>query len=87
LHDPDIAITLGAAYLAELERFFDGNIPQVVSAYNAGEDLARLWLSYCFSHDSAEYFTKIGYAQTRNYLAKVLSSREQYREIYAQTSN
>lgn len=81
LHDPDIAITLGAAYLAELERFFGGNTLQVIAAYNAGEDLAHLWLSYCFSQEPDEYFTKVGYRQTRNYLEKVLTSRAQYREI------
>lgn len=84
LHDPEIAITLGSAYLAELERFFAGNTLQVVAAYNAGEDLARLWLSYCFSQEPEEYFTKVGYRQTRAYLDKVFTSRAQYRDIYSE---
>lgn len=55
----------------------------MVAAYNAGEPQAQLWRSYCFSTDPAEYFSKVGFPQTRSYLAKVLSSRVQYAEIWA----
>jgi len=83
LHRPDISITLGAAYLAELADHFDGRTVQVVAAYNAGEDLARLWHAYCFSQEPEEYFSKVGFRQTRGYLEKVLTSRAQYAEIYS----
>ena len=84
LHDPEIAITLGAAYLSELDRRFDGRPLRAIAAYNAGEDQARLWQAYCFSDEPEEYLTKVGFRQTRAYLAKVGSSRARYREIYAQ---
>lgn len=83
LHDPAVAITLGAAYLAELTDRFEGNTGQVVTAYNAGEDLARLWQAYCFSQEPEEYFSKVGFRQTRGYLEKVLRSRAYYAELYA----
>lgn len=83
LHRPEVAITLGAAYLAELAEFFDGNTGQMITAYNAGEDLARLWQAYCFSQEPEEYFSKVGFRQTRNYLEKVSRSRNQYTEIYS----
>ena len=82
LHRPEISISLGAAYLAELAEGFDGRPEVVITAYNAGEDQARLWLSYCFSREPEEYFSKVGFSQTRAYLRKVASSRAQYREIY-----
>jgi soluble lytic murein transglycosylase len=82
LLEPEVAITLGAAYLAELADRFKGNTGQVVAAYNAGEDLARLWQAYCFSQESEEYFSKVGFRQTRGYLEKVLTSRAHYAEIY-----
>lgn len=82
LHQPGIAITLGAAYLAELARRFDNQDHVVVAAYNAGEHQALLWLSYCFSREPEEFFTKVGFSQTRSYLQKVLTSRAHYREIY-----
>lgn len=83
LHQPQVAITLGAAYLAELMDRFQGNTHQVVAAYNAGEDLARLWQAYCYSPEPEEFFSKVGFRQTRGYLEKVLTSRAQYAEIYS----
>lgn len=83
LYRPEIAITLGAAYLAELQQRFDGSTSQSIAAYNAGEDQARLWQGYCFSQEPEEYFTKVGFRQTRAYLEKVLKSRAQYEEIYS----
>jgi len=82
LHRPEVAIALGAAYLAELEALFEGRVEPAIAAYNAGENQAGLWLSYCYSREPEEYFTKVGFTQTRNYLGKVGSSRAQYREIY-----
>ncbi len=82
LHRPELSIALGAAYLAELSELFGGRDHMVVAAYNAGEPQAQLWRSYCYSLDPAEYYTKVGFPQTRGYLAKVLSSRAHYAELY-----
>jgi soluble lytic murein transglycosylase len=82
LHQPELSIALGAAYLAELSERFAGREHMMVAAYNAGEPQAQLWLSYCYSFDPAEYFSKVGFTQTRGYLSKVLSSRAQYTELY-----
>jgi soluble lytic murein transglycosylase len=82
LHRPELAIALGAAYLSELAELFAGREHMMVAAYNAGEPQAQLWRSYCFSLEPAEYFSKVGFSQTRGYLAKVLSSRAQYTELY-----
>ena len=54
----------------------------MLAAYNAGEDQAALWRSYCLSDDTAEYLTKVGFRETRGYLRKVLRSRARYRELY-----
>jgi soluble lytic murein transglycosylase len=78
LDDPEISIALGARYLANLHRDFGGAAPRMVAAYNAGEPQARLWRSYCFSDDPAEYYTKVSFKETRVYVARVLSSREEY---------
>lgn len=82
LYDPKVAITLGAAYLAELGGNFGGGEHQAVAAYNAGPAQARLWNSYCFRGDLGEYYSKTGFTQTRAYLRKVLSSRAIYAELY-----
>jgi soluble lytic murein transglycosylase len=81
VYRPAIAVALGAAYLEELSQEFDGTEHAVVAAYNAGEPPARMWLGWCYSDETAEYYTKVSYNQTRAYLAKVLSSRAEYRDI------
>jgi soluble lytic murein transglycosylase len=82
LYRPEISITLGAAYLAELAREVQGGEHLAVAAYNAGAPQARLWRSYCFSNEAVEYLTKVGFQETRGYLRKVLTSREHYRRLY-----
>jgi soluble lytic murein transglycosylase len=82
LYQPSVAISLGAAYLADLESEFDGALPATVAAYNAGEFQSRLWSAYCFSNEEAEYLTKVGFKETSAYLERVLRSREHYRELY-----
>jgi soluble lytic murein transglycosylase len=83
LHQPEISIALGAAYLADLAELYKRDQPMMIAAYNAGEDQARLWRSYCYSRDPAEYFSKVGFAQTREYVRKVTSSWARYRALYA----
>jgi len=78
LHDPQIAIALGAAYLAELDRRFDGDRRAVVAAYNAGEAQVDEWRRQCVTDDPAEFLSKIGFAETRAYVSRVLSSRAAY---------
>jgi soluble lytic murein transglycosylase len=82
LHDPEVAIRLGAAYLSELSDRFGGRDHQVLAAYNAGEAQAELWRSYCVGDERAEYLTKVGFRETRGYLRKVLASHSRYRELY-----
>lgn len=82
LYEPRVAITLGAAYLAELQDELGGSVHQTIAAYNAGPPQARLWQSYCYSRELPEYYTKVGFAQTRAYLRKVLASRAHYAELY-----
>jgi soluble lytic murein transglycosylase len=82
LHRPAISISLGAAYLDELLDRYDNREYQAISAYNAGENQAELWFSYCFSEDPAEFLTKVGFRETRNYVRKVATSWSQYRDLY-----
>jgi soluble lytic murein transglycosylase len=82
LYRPEVAIRLGAAYLGELTRSFRDGDHQAVAAYNAGAPQALLWRGYCFSPESAEYYSKVNFTQTRGYLEKVLRSRALYRDIH-----
>ncbi len=82
LERPEIAITLGAAYLRELSERLPGSVAQAVAAYNAGEPQAELWRRYCLSGEDEEFLTKVAFRETRGYLTKVLTSLEHYRELY-----
>jgi len=84
LYQPSVSITLGAAYLSELLQEFDGATHMAVAAYNAGAPQAHLWRQYCFSGEAAEYFSKVGFRQTRGYLRKVLTSRTHFERIYSE---
>jgi len=85
LHRPEISIALGAAYLAELDSRYAGDQFQMIAAYNAGEDQARVWRSYCYSREPAEYYSKVGFSQTREYIRNVLSSRARYQDLHGST--
>lgn len=82
LHDPRLAITLGAAYLADLWHKFGGNELAVVAAYNAGEAQVELWRSSCTSDDPDELLAKIGFLETRTYVVQVLENRAVYASLY-----
>ncbi len=82
LERPAISIALAAAYLRELDQLFPRAPHMAVAAYNAGEPQALLWRSYCYSNEPEEYLTKVAFRETRGYLTRVLSSREQYAELY-----
>jgi soluble lytic murein transglycosylase len=81
LYRPEVSLALGAAYLAELLREAGRAEHLAVAAYNAGPAQARLWRGYCAGDEPAEYLTKVGFRETRAYLRRVLTSREQYERL------
>ncbi|HZF10962.1 MAG TPA: hypothetical protein VFE33_19405 [Thermoanaerobaculia bacterium] len=42
----------------------------------------KLWRTYCYSQEPEEFFTKIGFIETRSYVRRVLTSWSQYTRIY-----
>ena len=86
LERPEIAIALGAGYLRKLGQELGGATERMVAAYNAGTPPASLWRSYCFSDEPEEYLSKVAFPETRNYLSKVLTSRNQYTDLYSPPS-
>jgi len=83
LFDPRVALHLGAAELARLLVAFDGHRAAAVAGYNAGEAQARLWLGACGAGCSEERLVAgVTFAATRGYVAHVLASAEEYRELH-----
>ncbi|HFB97823.1 MAG TPA: tetratricopeptide repeat protein, partial [Bryobacterales bacterium] len=82
LHDPRTAVTLGAWLLAgHLERY-GGNLPLAIAAYNAGEAAVDRWLEERPGLPIDVFLEEISYAETRNYVRKVLANLWVYSRLY-----
>jgi soluble lytic murein transglycosylase len=80
LKDPATNLTLGARYLRlQLDRF-DGDLRLALAAYNAGPGAARRWRN--LDADPDYFIEKIGYAETRAYIRRVLGSYGVYRVVW-----
>jgi len=83
LHDPQVNISLGCWYLADLSREFDGRLPLVIAAYNAGRGRVSEWQAAGVWDGQAETIDRIPFQETRNYVRNVLANYEAYQIIYA----
>lgn len=88
LTHPEVNLHLGGAYLAELERRFEGDIPLILSAYNAGPTRARQWSRRFPEIEEPLRFTeRIPFGETREYVKRVRRNMEVYRWLYAAASD
>jgi soluble lytic murein transglycosylase-like protein len=84
LYDPAVVIQLGAKYVADLSRQFDGDPYRTAAAYNAGPNQVKLWWRLSAEPRPDAFFTAISFDETKNYVRKVLNSYARYGEIYEQ---
>ena len=87
LWEPDYNIRLGIWYLSYLDRIFNGETPKMLAAYNAGEQKVRRWLNDGIWSGSLSNTDQIPYAETRNYIDRVLLNYQVYRRIYHNDSD
>lgn len=86
LQDPSYNIKLGSAYINHLLNKYNGSYILAVAAYNAGTKPVSEWIA-CFgdprnpSVDPIDWIENIPYAETRNYVQRVLETREVYNTI------
>ena len=73
LFDADTNITLGSAYLRQLMDRYGGKPYQVIAGYNAGPAPLNRWVSQRQNFDPDIWIETIGYKETREYVARVLS--------------
>jgi len=78
----DAGIRLGTWYVKELNRQFDGNLPVVLAAYNAGPGRVRQWLNERVWDGSEQTLRNIPYGETRQYVQRVLYYYKKYQEYY-----
>lgn len=86
LHEPETNIRYGTWYLAELEDEFNGNDVLALAAYNAGRGNVRDWMEQNHWSENFSDVDKIPYAETRDYVKRVLHCREKYSELYSKNN-
>ena len=83
LFDPEINVSLGTRFLAAQMRAYDGHLPSVFTAYNAGPGRVRRWRSFPEYARDGELFTeRIPFDETRDYVKILIRNMAIYRGVY-----
>ncbi|MFD0673478.1 lytic transglycosylase domain-containing protein [Cohnella sp. GCM10027633] len=80
--DVNAGITMGAWYVKELHRLFDGSLPKALAAYNAGPGKVRQWLDEGRWDGTEAKLGDIPYGETRHYVQRVLYYYKKYTNLY-----
>src|SRR4051794_28627121 len=84
LTTPQINIAYGSYYLHYLLEKYRGSEELALAAYNAGEGKVDEWLAGAAAEgETFDRGRHIPFAETRDYVGKVLAARRQYRRQYA----
>ncbi|HVF31242.1 MAG TPA: transglycosylase SLT domain-containing protein [Pyrinomonadaceae bacterium] len=87
LYSPPVNVALGAAYIARLKSEFGGMYEAIAASYNGGEDNAARWLNRSKPKDPGIFASEVGFAETKNYVFKVMNNYRAYRELYGEDLN
>jgi soluble lytic murein transglycosylase len=79
---PESNVRMGTALLADLVRQY-GDVAQALAAYNAGPRPVQRWVAERPGIDPEEFIDDIPYAETQNYVKRILGTTEDYRRLYA----
>lgn len=82
LYTSEINIEIGAWYLQNLNKQFNGNIQLVLAAYNGGSGNVTNWLLDKRYSEDGKNLDHIPFLETRNYVKKVLTYQKLYKKIY-----
>jgi soluble lytic murein transglycosylase len=86
LTNPEANIRMGTTYLADKMKEF-GAVHLALASYNAGETPVRRWIAERPGVDDAsEFIEDIPYAETQNYVKRILGTAEDYRRLYGPAS-
>lgn len=84
LYSPGAAILFGSQYLGNLFKQFP-EMPQAVAAsYNGGEDNVARWTARARTNDPDRYVMDVAYAQSKDYVYKVLANFRVYQTLYTE---
>ena len=89
LGDPGYQFDLATSYLARLRARFEGHPALAIAAYNAGPSRVRNWLAAYGkprpedTHRLVDWVERLPFAETRNYLQRVLEGQFVYGRLLA----
>jgi soluble lytic murein transglycosylase len=78
----DAGIRLGTWYVRDLSRQFDGRLPAVLAAYNAGPNRVRQWINGQVWDGREATVHNIPYGETRHYVQRVMYYYKKYQHLY-----
>ncbi len=84
LYRPAVNIAVGSVYISELKNQFGGLYEAIAASYNGGEDNAARWLERSKPKEPAIFSAEVGFAESKNYVFKVMNNYRAYRELYTE---
>jgi soluble lytic murein transglycosylase len=82
LYHPEINVHLGTRYLAQHLENYDGSLPSVFSAYNAGSHRVEWWSEFPEYDDDQLFTERIPFRETRDYVKILTRNHALYRGLY-----
>jgi soluble lytic murein transglycosylase len=86
LYHPEINVHLGTRYVAQHLDNYDGSLPSVFSAYNAGWHRVERWSEFAEYGDDALFTERIPFRETRDYVRILTRNLALYRGLYGEES-
>jgi soluble lytic murein transglycosylase len=87
LYEPETAILFGAQYTGDLLRLFPNQLEAAAASYNGGEDNMQRWLKRSRSGVPERYVPEIAFAQSKDYVYKVMANYRVYQALYDESLN
>jgi len=83
LANPSVNVAYGSYYLRYLLDHYGGNEMLAVAAYNGGQANVDRWVAHANATGRRLTLAEIPFAQTREYVRRVLDAQRSYRATYA----
>ncbi|MCP4726548.1 MAG: transglycosylase SLT domain-containing protein [bacterium] len=84
---PEINLRLGIQNLFELSQRFRRNKPQMLAAYNAGDDPTRRWMRRHGTEDMDEWIENVEYSETQTFIKEVLKNYYYFSNLYPELND
>lgn len=81
LYQPEVNIPLGAVFIADTMKRYNGQLMLTAAAYNASEEAIKGWQKTRYRNDPTEFIEDIPYEETRTYLKLVLRNYLFYKRL------